>query len=150
MANTNTASGGGFINNLGKIYGGYAGGFIAFTLILAVLEQLGVPNKIIGYAFVILTIAVYAYIGILSRTMDLSEYYVAGRKVPALYNGMATGADWMSAASFISMAGGIYLGGYNALGYASSWRRTCASSASSRCRTSSARATRATARGCAA
>src|SRR5918996_5218800 len=122
MANTNSASGGGgFLGNLGKIYLGYTGGFIVFTLVLAVLEQMGVSNKIIGYCFVILTIGVYAYIGILSRTMDLSEYYVAGRKVPALYNGMATGADWMSAASFISMAGGLYLGGFNALGYVLGW-----------------------------
>ena len=122
MANTNTGSGGGgFLGNLGKIYLGYTGGFIVFTLILAVLEQMGVSNAIIGYCFVILTIGVYAYIGILSRTMDLSEYYVAGRKVPALYNGMATGADWMSAASFISMAGGLYLGGFNAMGYVLGW-----------------------------
>ncbi len=63
----------------------------------------------------------YAYIGILSRTMDISEYYVAGRVVPAFYNGMATGADWMSAASFISMAGGLYLGGYSGLGYVLGW-----------------------------
>src|ERR671910_1176982 len=122
MANTTSPPGnGGFLGNLGKIYLGYTGGFIVFTLILAVLEQMGVPNKIIGYCFVILTIGVYAYIGILSRTMDLSEYYVAGRKVPALYNGMATGADWMSAASFISMAGGLYLGGFNAMGYVLGW-----------------------------
>jgi len=122
MANSTSPPGnGGFLGNLGKIYLGYTGGFIVFTLILAVLEQMGVSNKIIGYCFVILTIGVYAYIGILSRTMDLSEYYVAGRKVPALYNGMATGADWMSAASFISMAGGLYLGGFNALGYVLGW-----------------------------
>jgi len=110
-----------FINSLGKIYAGYAGGFIGFTILLAILEQMGLPNKIIGYAFVVLTIGVYAYIGILSRTMELSEYYVAGRVVPPFYNGMATGADWMSAASFISMAGGLYLGGYNALGYVLGW-----------------------------
>ena len=121
MADTKAASGGGFLNNLGKIYLGYTGGFIVFTLILAVMEQMGVPNKVIGYCFVVLTIGVYAYIGIVSRTMDLSEYYVAGRKVPSLYNGMATGADWMSAASFISMAGGLYLGGYNAMGYVLGW-----------------------------
>src|SRR5829696_9533303 len=120
MANTNTTQGG-FLGNLGKIYLGYTGGFIVFTLILAVLEQMGVPNKIIGYCFVILTIGVYAYIGILSRTMDLSEYYVAGRKVPALFNGMATGADWMSAASFISMAGSIWLTGYDYLAYIMGW-----------------------------
>ncbi|HEX7007607.1 MAG TPA: cation acetate symporter, partial [Alphaproteobacteria bacterium] len=108
---------GDFISNLGRIYGTYTGGFIAFTIILAILEQVGVPNAIIGYAFVFLTIAVYALIGYLSRTMDVSEYYVAGRRVPAFYNGMATGADWMSAASFISMAGGLYLQGYAGLAY---------------------------------
>ena len=112
---------GGFVNNLGKIYGTYTGGFIAFTIILAIMEQMGVPNRVIGYCFVFLTIGVYAYIGILSRTTDLSEYYVAGRVVPPFYNGMATGADWMSAASFISMAGGLYLGGYNAIGYVLGW-----------------------------
>ena len=110
-----------FLQNLTKIYGGYAGGFIGFTIVLAILEQMGVPNKFIGYAFVFLTIFVYAYIGFLSRTMELSEYYVAGRVVPAFYNGMATGADWMSAASFISMAGGLYLGGFNNLGYVLGW-----------------------------
>ena len=105
-----------FISNLGKIYGGYAGGFIGFVIILGIMEQMGVSNRIIGYCFVFLTIAVYAYIGILSRTMELSEYYVAGRVVPPFFNGMATGADWMSAASFISMAGGLYLAGYGGLG----------------------------------
>jgi cation/acetate symporter len=110
-----------FIANLGKIYGGYAGGFIGFTIVLAILEQIGLPNRIIGYAFVVLTIGVYAYIGILSRTMEISEYYVAGRMVPAFYNGMATGADWMSAASFISMAGGLFLAGYGGLGYVLGW-----------------------------
>lgn len=125
MATNGIATGGGgkggFVANLGKIYGGYAGAFVGFTLLLAVLEQMGLPNKIIGYAFVFLTIAVYAYIGFLSRTMELSEYYVAGRVVPAFYNGMATGADWMSAASFISMAGGLYIAGYGGLGYVLGW-----------------------------
>ena len=97
-----------FIDSLGKIYGIYAGGFIGFVIILAILEQMGVPNKVIGYCFVFLTIGVYAYIGIISRTAEISEYYVAGRVVPPFFNGMATGADWMSAASFISMAGGLY------------------------------------------
>jgi cation/acetate symporter len=111
----------GFVANLGKIYGGYTGAFVVFVLVLAVLEQMGVPNRIIGYAFVFLTIAVYAYIGWLSRTMEISEYYVAGRVVPAFYNGMATGADWMSAASFISMAGGLFIAGYGGLGYVLGW-----------------------------
>jgi cation/acetate symporter len=118
MANTTSNA---FVANLPKIYGGYAGGFIGFVILLAIAEQMGVPNKVIGYCFVFLTIAVYAYIGILSRTMDLSEYYVAGRVVPPFFNGMATGADWMSAASFISMAGGLYLTGHAGLGYVLGW-----------------------------
>src|SRR5918992_3201180 len=97
-----------FIKNLGRMYGMYTGGFLAFVIFLAVLEQLNVPNKILGYLFVFFTLAVYAIIGIASRTAQVSEYYVAGRRVPAFYNGMATGADWMSAASFVGMARTLY------------------------------------------
>lgn len=110
-----------FLSNLGKIYGMYTGGFAAFVILLAILEQAGVPNKFIGYLFVFFTIAVYAGIGIMSRTMQVSEYYVAGRKVPALYNGMATAADWMSAASFIAMAGGLYAKGYSYMAFVLGW-----------------------------
>lgn len=121
MAEQAKAGGGDFVSNLGKIYGFYTGGFFAFVLVLAVLEQLGVPNKWIGYGFVFLTLAVYAVIGILSRTMEAGEYYVAGRRVPAFYNGMATGADWMSAASFVGMAGSLFLLGYDGLSFVLGW-----------------------------
>ena len=57
---------------------------------------------------------VYAAIGMWGRTSEADEYYVAGRRIPPLYNGMATAADWMSAASFISLAGALYLQGYRA------------------------------------
>ncbi|HSD97651.1 MAG TPA: VC_2705 family sodium/solute symporter, partial [Sulfuricaulis sp.] len=75
----------------------------------------------IGYAFLIATIGLYAIIGIMSRTADVAEYYVAGRRVPAFFNGMATGADWMSAASFIGMAGGLYIQGYDGLAFIMGW-----------------------------
>jgi len=110
-----------FIGQLGKIYAGYTGGFAAFVVILAILEQMGVPDRVIGYLFVFLTIGVYAYIGIISRTQVVSEYYVAGRRVPAIYNGMATGSDWMSAASFIGMAGSLYALGYGGLAFILGW-----------------------------
>jgi cation/acetate symporter len=112
---------GDFTKNLNRIYGLYTGIFIGFTIVLGVLEQIGVPDKVIGYLFVFMTIGVYALIGVISRTAELSEYYVAGRRVPAFYNGMATGADWMSAASFISMAGGLYLQGHGGLAYVLGW-----------------------------
>ena len=55
------------------------------------------------------------------RTTDPAEYFVAGRRVPALYNGMAAGADWMSAASFLGMAGSLYLAGYGGLAFVLGW-----------------------------
>jgi len=100
-----------FIDNLPKVYGLYTGGFVIFILLMAVLEQLGVAADTIGILFVIFTVAVYAGIGWLSRTMQVDAYYVAGRQVPAVFNGMATAADWMSGASFVALAGGVYFGG---------------------------------------
>jgi cation/acetate symporter len=76
---TQTSGADDFIKNLGKIYGLYTGGFLAFVILLAILEQVGVPNRILGYLFVFFTIAVYAIIGVLSRTAQVSEYFVAGR-----------------------------------------------------------------------
>jgi len=110
-----------FLDNLGRIYGTYAGGFAAFVVVLAILEQLGVPDQVIGYLFVLCTLGVYAAIGIVTRTVRVSEYYVAGRRVPAVYNGMATAADWMSGASFVGMAGTLYALGYDGLAYVVGW-----------------------------
>jgi cation/acetate symporter len=110
-----------FKKGLNKVYGWYTGGFISFVLVLAVLEQMGMPKAYIGYAFLAATVLLYSGIGVMSRTNDASEYYVAGRRVPAMYNGMATGADWMSAASFIGMAGTLYLTGYGGLAFILGW-----------------------------
>jgi cation/acetate symporter len=72
-------------------------------------------------SFLAAIVLLYAGIGFITRTTDADEYYVAGRRVPALYNGMATGADWMSAASFIGMAGTLYLSGYDGLAFIMGW-----------------------------
>jgi cation/acetate symporter len=110
-----------FFANLKRYYTFYTGGFIAFVILVGILEQMGVPNKILGYIFLFATIMLYAGIGFMSKTADVGEYYVAGRRVPALFNGMATGADWMSAASFIGMAGTLYLSGYDGLAFVLGW-----------------------------
>jgi cation/acetate symporter len=110
-----------FTKNLGRLYGAYTGGFLAFVIFLALLEIIGVPNRVLGYLFVFFTLMVYAVIGVMTRTMQVSEYYVAGRRVPAFYNGMATGADWMSAASFVGMAGTLFLLGYDGLAWVLGW-----------------------------
>jgi len=110
-----------FTSQLKKVYSFYTGGFAAFVIVLAVLEQMGLPRTTIGYVFLAATVLLYAGIGVMSRTNDAAEYYVAGRRVPAVFNGMATGADWMSAASFIGMAGTLYLTGYGGLAFIMGW-----------------------------
>src|SRR6185436_19321892 len=110
-----------FNKNLKKYYTFYTGGFIVFLLAIAVAEQMGMSREWIGYWFLFATIGLYAGIGWMTRTTDVAEYYVAGRRVPAFFNGMATGADWMSAASFIGMAGTLFLQGYDGLAWVMGW-----------------------------
>jgi cation/acetate symporter len=109
------------VDNLPKIYGLYTGGFVLFIFIMSIFDKLGMSAKVIGICFVGFTIVIYAFIGYLSRTMQLDAYYVAGREVPAVYNGMATAADWMSGASFVALAGGIYFGGYGYMAFVVGW-----------------------------
>ena len=110
-----------FRHRLNRIYVRATLGFIVFVAVVAALEQMGLPRRWVGVVFLVATVGLYAGIGIVSRTTDTTEYYVAGRRVPAIYNGMATAADWMSAASFIGLAGTLYLQGYGGLAYVMGW-----------------------------
>lgn len=73
------------------------------------------------FIFVGLSFAIYIGIAIWAKAASTKEFYVAGAHVPPLFNGMATAADWMSAASFISMAGLIAFSGYDASVYLMGW-----------------------------
>src|SRR5512140_782061 len=90
----------------------YIVGLAAFMLLMAWAERSGMSRLWLGPIFLFSSLMLYAGIGISGRTTEPEEYYVAGRRIPAMYNGMAAAADWMSAASFISMAGGLYLQGF--------------------------------------
>ena len=118
---TEVARAAAFKRSLDRVYAWYTVGFLAFVLTLGALERLGLPKRWIGVIFLLATVGLYAGIGLLSRTTDEAEYYVAGRRVPAMYNGMAVGADWMSAASFIGLAGTLYLSGFDGLAFILGW-----------------------------
>lgn len=96
-------------------------GFFAFLGVMVFAERAGLSPRWIGSAFLLAPIVVYAAIGVFSRTSDVVEYYVAGRRVPALFNGVATAADWISAASFIGLAGTLYFGGFDGLAFVMGW-----------------------------
>lgn len=110
-----------FFGNLKRYYGWYTLCFVLLLLALAILEREGFPRAWIGYLLMFATVLMYAGIGVMSRTSNISEYFVAGRRVPAFFNGMATAADWISAASFISLAGGLYLLGFDGLAFIMGW-----------------------------
>jgi cation/acetate symporter len=102
----------------------YALFLLLFALLMAVMafaERAGLPRPWIGGSFLVVTVAMYAGIGFLCRTSNEADYFVAGRRVPALFNGLATAADWMSAASFISTAGVLFLQGFAGLAYILGW-----------------------------
>ena len=82
-------------------------------------ESIGVQNW--TYIIVGITFTIYIGIAIWSRAASTKDFYVAGGGVSPLANGMATAADWMSAASFISMAGIISFAGYDGAVYLMGW-----------------------------
>lgn len=80
--------------------------------LLWLADRLRLTPSVVNGFLLLLSIVGYALIGMACRTTQPDEYYVAGRRVPALPNGMATAADWMSAASFIGLTGLLMSEGY--------------------------------------
>ena len=76
---------------------------------------------LVSLVIILSTFALYIWIAVFNTAKQTSDFYVAGRGVPPIFNGMAIGADWMSAASFIGMAGTIMLLGYDGLAYIMGW-----------------------------
>lgn len=103
-------------------YGGFAIGLLLMIAVLIMLERNNALSPVvIGWSFPALTVLVYAAIGLFTHSHTLDDYYVASRSIPGGINGLATGSDWMSAASFISMAGTLWLLGYEGLAYIIGW-----------------------------
>lgn len=88
---------------------------LSVALVYIAGEYIGSMVMVIG------SILVYLVLALALRSQSTHEFYVAGRDIPAFVNGAATGADWMSAASYLSMAGAIALMGYDAMPFIIGW-----------------------------
>ena len=106
------ASGSAYLWRLHRTLALYVVGVLGFLALMTWAERQGLSRHWIGPIFLFVTVMAYAGIGVYGRTTDPEEYYVAGRRIPPMYNGMAAAADWMSAASFISLSGALYLQGF--------------------------------------
>lgn len=93
--------------------------------LLLLLERLeafaSLPKAAIGWLLMLMTLGMYAIVGLRTRAHSVAEYYVADRRVPPLFNGLAIGADWMSAATFLGLAGFLWRFGYEGLAYVLGW-----------------------------
>lgn len=99
-----------------------AAGLVLLAAVWGILEaRFGLDANVLGWTLLIATLGLYAIIGITNRTRSSDQYYVAGRQIPAFFNGMAIAGDWMSAASFLSMAGTLWLLGFEGLAYIIGW-----------------------------
>jgi cation/acetate symporter len=87
-------------------------GLVVLSVCLLIADVMGVSKSVINGFFLVASIIGYATIGMFCRTTMADEYYVAGRRVSAPFNGMATAADWMSAASFLGVTGLLLSDGF--------------------------------------
>ncbi len=110
-----------FSRVLAMRYTAFLLGFWVLIGLMAMAERAGVARSWLGAGFLVLTVAAYAGIGFICRTSNEAEYFVAGRRVPGIFNGLATAADWMSAASFLGTAGVLYLQGQAGLAFILGW-----------------------------
>ncbi|SDI62808.1 sodium:solute symporter family protein [Alteribacillus bidgolensis] len=78
-------------------------------------------QTLVSLGLILATFALYIGISIFNRAKQTSDFYVASRGIPPFWNGMAIGGDWMSAASFIGMAGTVLALGYDGLAYIMGW-----------------------------
>ncbi|WP_096203075.1 sodium:solute symporter family protein [Bacillus sp. FJAT-45350] len=78
-------------------------------------------QSLVSIIMILATFGLYIGISVYNRAKATSDFYVASRGVPPFWNGMAIGGDWMSAASFIGMAGTVMILGYDGLAYIMGW-----------------------------
>lgn len=105
----------------GVAYTGFLIAFLALAAALAVLEQVGLPDHVIGFVMIGAPIAIFIVIALACRTMTLQDYFLAGRRVPALFNGLATFGALASGTAFLGLAGAIYRYGYDGLAIPLGW-----------------------------
>ena len=110
-----------YVAALRRNFGLYTIAFVLFSIFMGLMEAMGVFRELIGYLFLGGSLLSYAAIAWYCRTNDPDEFYVSGRRIPGFFNGMATAADWMSAATFIGLAGTLYVQGFDGLAYVMGW-----------------------------
>ncbi|MEP0323380.1 VC_2705 family sodium/solute symporter [Bauldia litoralis] len=105
----------------GKVFGLLAAAFALSVVVIALLGEFGLPDRVTAVLVIMITVVVYAVMGVVARTLSLSDFYVAGRTVSAGFNGMATAAAMLASAGFLGIAGAFYAGETAGLALSVGW-----------------------------
>ncbi|MBX2804355.1 MAG: VC_2705 family sodium/solute symporter [Hyphomicrobiales bacterium] len=106
---------------LGTGFGIFTSTFASLVVLLIILEQLGLARSLISQLIIVLPIVFYAAIGLYVRTTVVEDYFIAGQRVPPLYNGLALSANVVSGAGLLGLTGCFFFIGYDALPIALGW-----------------------------
>jgi cation/acetate symporter len=107
--------------HLGAYYSIVASAFISLVVVLAMFEQLGWSRAFLAQALMLVPLALYLVIAVGSRTFQPEDYFVSGRRVPAIYNGFVLGAITVGGVGFIAYTGTIFFLGFDALAIGLGW-----------------------------
>ncbi len=100
---------------LGAYFGIFMSAFIALALVTLILEGLGTEAKTLRYGMLFVPLVLYAAIGIGSYTLDSLDFFAAGRRVPAFFNGLAIAIAAFGATGFVTLTGVFFIIGFDAL-----------------------------------
>ncbi|MGI9418826.1 MAG: sodium:solute symporter family transporter, partial [Geminicoccaceae bacterium] len=106
---------------LGTHYAIFMSAFVSLVLLLAILEQLGARKLWLSHIMMIVPVLFYLGIAIMTRTLDTHEYFAAGRRVPAVFGGLAMAVTTIGGIGFFALSGAVYLIGFDALCIALGW-----------------------------
>jgi cation/acetate symporter len=88
-------------------------GFLVVTLLLLLIQRTALPGELIGACLVLAVLAIYAIVGVISWTARLAEYFCAGERIPAVFAGIAAGAEWLGPAMILGATGSLFLASHD-------------------------------------
>lgn len=111
----------GTVRDLSKGFALFAVAFVAFTALMVTLSMIGLPAQLTSTLLATFTVLAFLIYAFTSRTMQLSDFQVASRSIPAGLNGMATAAAFLSSAGFLGLGGAFFAGNRAALAVIIGW-----------------------------
>ena len=107
--------------HLGAYYGVITSAFVSLILLLAMFEQLGVRQPLLAEIMLVMPLALYLLIAVGSRTLEVEDFFVSGRRVPPVFNGFVLAATAVGGVGLLAYTGTVFFLGFDALAIGLGW-----------------------------